>query len=130
MMVWRWTLPLLKYVIPLRVLTRFMWTDSPRYLDVAESSRRLRSIELVWRTGGRLLVSPNCLERSLLLYRVLAGEGINPSLVLGVSREDATVAGHAWVEVQGRTFQDREAHLYQRIATFGSNGIGTETPSF
>lgn len=129
---WRSILPVLKFAVPLRVLTRFMWVAplrSQRSLDSAEAARRLRSIERVWRTGGRVLVSPNCLERSLVLYRILAGEGIDPSLVLGVMRRDGTVAGHAWVEMRGKTFHDNDAHLYERIAAFGANGRERHLPA-
>jgi hypothetical protein len=120
----------LKYVVPLHVLAPLMWVEPAQTsLDHGETACRLRSVERVWRTGGRVLVSPNCLERSLVLYRILAREGIDPRLVLGLSRADGTTAGHAWVELQGRTFQDSEAHLYERMGAFGRKGLRVKGPS-
>jgi hypothetical protein len=75
-----------------------------------------------WRRGGRLLVSPNCLERSLLLYRLLSREGANPTIVFGVDRGTETVAGHAWVEIDGAAVHDTATGDYTRVATFGING--------
>jgi transglutaminase superfamily protein len=124
---WRASLPFLKYVVPVRVLTRFMWSAPPaRRDDSGRADARLRSLSYIWQNGGRLLVSRNCLERSLVLYRLLSQSGSNPSLVVGVSRADTGIAGHVWVETDGRVFFDDMVHRYDRFATFGVNGRPAE----
>jgi len=126
-------LPILKFAIPLHALTRLMWANPSRLVPsagTAEASRRLQTIEHVWRTGGRLLVSPNCLERSLVLYRILSSEGIDPSLVLGLSRAGGHVAGHAWIELaESQMFHDSESHFYTRFAAFGVDGRERQFPA-
>ena len=120
--VWRVALPVLKYLLPIATLTRLMWVK-PRGRE-----GRPDVVLKAWRSGGRLLVSKNCLERSLLLYRLLSREGANPTIVFGVDRGNATVAGHAWVEVDGGVVQDTGTADYTRVAMFGVNGLAG-TPS-
>lgn len=126
-LIWRAALPVLKYALPFSALARLMWSE-PR----GEQDRQPGSPDAVlkaWRSGGRLLVSPNCLERSLLLYRLLSREGANPTIVFGVDRGPETVAGHAWVEIDGAVVQDAGTADYTRVATFGINGQVAGTPS-
>ena len=118
-LVWRVALPVLKYLLPIGTLTRLMWVK-PRAGD-GRPSGQPDAVLNAWRRGGRLLVSPNCLERSLLLYRLLSREGANPTIVFGVDRTE-TVAGHAWVEVDGAVVHDAGTAEYTRVATFGING--------
>ena len=133
LLLWRSVLPILKFAIPLHALTRLMWVPQSRFApsaDTPEASRRLQTIEHVWNTGGRLLVSPNCLERSLVLYRILAGEGIDPSLVVGVSRAGGQNAGHAWIELaKSQMFHDSDSHFYTRLAAFGVDGRERQFPT-
>jgi hypothetical protein len=122
-LVWRVTLPVLKYLLPIGTLTRLMWVK-PR-----DREGRPDVVLNAWRSGGRLLVSPNCLERSLLLYRLLSREGANPTIVFGVDRGTETVAGHAWVEIDGAVVHDAGTADYTRVATFGINGQVAGTSS-
>jgi len=122
-LVWRVALPVLKYLLPIGTLTRLMWVK-PR-----DRKGRPDVVLNAWRTGGRLLVSQNCLERSLLLYRLLSREGANPTIVFGVDRGTETVAGHAWVEIDGAVVHDAGTADYTRVATFGINGQVAGTPS-
>ena len=127
LLLWRASLPVLKYVVPLRLLTRLMWSaPAARRDDSGHAHERLRSLAFIWQNGGRLLVSQNCLERSLVLYRLLSQSGSNPSLVVGVSRADATTAGHVWVETEGRVLFDEMIHRYDRFAIFGVHGRPAE----
>jgi Transglutaminase-like superfamily len=52
--------------------------------------------------------SPTCLERSLVLQRWLASQGVHRDVVIGVARMDANVAAHAWLEGEsgGETFHE------------------------
>ena len=65
--------------------------------------------------GGRLLVSRNCLDRSLTLYRVLSRADARPTLVLGARRGETSVAGHAWIEIDGESPFDSEIHGYTPV---------------
>lgn len=38
-----------------------------------------------------------CLQRSLIVYRLLNGYGMPSSLFIGANRQDATADGHVWV---------------------------------
>jgi len=125
--VWRVTLPVLKYLLPFPTLARLMWSEPRRQED--HQSGRPDVILKAWRSGGRLLVSKNCLERSLLLYRLLSREGANPTIVFGVDRGTETVNGHAWIEVDGGVVHDPATADYTRVATFGVNGQLAGTPS-
>lgn len=119
MLFWRLALPVLKYIVPMRTLARLMWAAPRRSGE--DRDRRVQEVIEVWRTGGRLLVSRNCLERSLLLYRLLSREGARPSLVFGVDRRDGSIAGHAWVELHDEVVHESSA-AYDRVAIFGANG--------
>jgi transglutaminase superfamily protein len=123
LLTWRAVLPVLKYIVPVRTLAKLMWAAPS---DGRDRARRLTALRYVFRTGGRLLVSPNCLERSLVLYRLLSRGGAEPTLVFGVSRTDQVVAGHAWIELEGRVFPSAEDQPYERLATFGAHGQTVE----
>ena len=47
-------------------------------------------------------MSRNCLQRSLVTYRLLARAGADVSAVLGIRREGLALAGHAWIQLDGR----------------------------
>jgi hypothetical protein len=126
---WRLTLPILKFLVPMRLLARIMWLQPSPLVEPGTADTRLRSLLYVWQHGGRLLISPNCLEKSLVLYRLLSRQGLDPSLVFGVTRSEAGVAGHAWIETDGRVFHDDKVHLYDRAAIFGAHGQPAEIRS-
>jgi hypothetical protein len=90
----------------------------------AEVQRRA-AIDTVHRlvaTGGRMLVSPNCLERSLVLCRLLSRAGARVLLVLGVRREGSALAAHAWLEVDGRSLDDSSNRGYTPFVAFRTPG--------
>lgn len=119
---WRLTLPVLKRVVPLPVLVRRMSRGARPGLAQAQAARRLEAIHLLVSEGGRLVVSGNCLERSLVLYQFLGEAGARPTLVMGVAPGASTVAGHAWVEVGGVPLQDATTGQYAPIVTFDPGG--------
>jgi len=122
---WRLCLPVLKRTLSVAVLARLMWSDAAAPNRPAPRIAHVRRIMLI---GGRVLVSRNCLERSLVLYRLLSREGAKPSLVLGTTLENRTVIGHAWVEVNGVRIGDLEGRVYDRVVIFGPHGR-TSAPS-
>jgi hypothetical protein len=123
---WRTLLPILKFIVPVRLLAQFMWSPASEPVSREGADARLQSLLHIWQHGGRLLVSSNCLERSLVLYRLLSQYGSNPRLILGVNRADGRIAGHAWIEKDGRAFLDDTEHSYERLAIFGVNGRPAE----
>src|SRR4051812_5441367 len=123
LLLWRASLPVLKYVVPIRVLARWMWAAPSRSNPLRNQTAQARRDALlyVWQNGGRLFVSANCLEKSLVLYRLLSREGADPNLVFGVNRHEDGVAGHAWIETKGRVFPVGDGKVYERLAMFGVN---------
>jgi hypothetical protein len=69
----------------------------------------------------------NCLERSLLTYRFLAREGLDPRLVLGARKAEGRFRGHAWVSIDGRPIMDGDEAIEQftPFAEFGAGGTLT-----
>jgi hypothetical protein len=56
----------------------------------------------VWR-GLRIgPVRPRCLQRSLVLYRLLREQGDDAELIIGLERGATSSDAHAWVELHGR----------------------------
>ena len=113
------TLPLLKRMLPLPRLVRFMWL--PARASERRPERELRAAHLVRRlcrtSGG------NCLERSLILYRYLARANADPRLVVGMGKPDEFL-GHVWVTVDGRPLLDSPETLqgYTEVVSFGAGG--------
>ena len=55
---------------------------------------------------------PQCLVRSVALWRMLADRGISGALVrVGVRRKNGEFSAHAWVELAGETLGDADDHV-------------------
>lgn len=66
----------------------------------------------VARAAGHGIIRPRCLVRATALQQLLERRGIAGSrLCVGVRREGAALAAHAWVELDGRVLCDREEHV-------------------
>src|SRR5262245_1185686 len=122
-------LGLLKHLVPVKWLVRWAWC-SPAGPRDREAERRLTAciIRLSQLIGRR---DRDCLQRSLLLYRVLSGAGADPTLVMGFGRTDDRILGHAWVVVDGQAVIEPEADLRRFSVTlqFGSEGTLLPTRS-
>jgi Transglutaminase-like superfamily len=59
----------------------------------------------------------NCLKKSLVLWILLRDRGIISEVRIGVQRESATFAAHAWVEYQGMVLNDSD-DVHQRFQAF------------
>lgn len=55
------------------------------------------------------LYAITCLRRSLVLQRLLAGQGIAAELRFGVRPEGGTIQAHAWLEREGKPVSEPEA---------------------
>jgi hypothetical protein len=98
---WRIALPVLKHVLTVATLARLMWWRPEAPADNRLRAQHVALVKELMANGGRLLVSTNCLERSLVLYRLLSRADAGPTLVLGLRKNGRPVAGHAWIEVDG-----------------------------
>jgi hypothetical protein len=120
MIVWRLSVPILKRCFSIAVLARFMWAPPPVHGAMREKKvERIRQFSI---TGGRLLVSSNCLNRSLTLYRLLSQAGASPTLLLGARRNGDSTDGHAWIELEGEAFPVPDGGAYLPVVTFGAGG--------
>jgi hypothetical protein len=127
MLAWSTVLPMLKHLVPLHILTRLMWpkrravTRAHRAAAVTFLARRIFRMRPFLRRN-------NCLERSLLTYRFLASEGLDPRLVLGARKADGRIRGHSWVLIDGRPVMDGDEAIdrFAPVAEFGANGARIE----
>ena len=71
----------------------------------------------------------DCLQRSLLLYRLLSAAGANPELVVGFGKQDGKIIGHAWVLVDDVSLVEPEPDLvrFSPVLRFGARGVLQET---
>jgi hypothetical protein len=117
-MTWACALPLLKRVMPIRSLVRLVWRngrlDRNRERDERVIVFARWACRLVrWREGG------NCLERALIAYRFLLEGHAEPTLVIGVGRNDAAgVIGHAWVVLNGTPAGETATSISQYVPAF------------
>lgn len=121
---WRALLPVLKRAVSLRTLIRWMWPGGVSQIQPADTRARARldTVRYFIAHGGRLVISENCLERSVLLYRFLAEVNLDPRLVMGVRREDGNTDGHVWIEIDGEPLVDLTTSRYAPVLVFGAGG--------
>jgi hypothetical protein len=119
---------LLKHLVPLRLLARWVWCRPAGWRD-RDVERRLqrRVIRL-----GQLVGLPDrdCLQRSLVLYRALSRAGADPMLVIGFDRMNGRIFGHAWVVVDGQAVIESETDLlrFSPVVAFGRQGVLVSPP--
>ena len=114
-------LSLFKHLVPLRWLARWAWCTPVGQRDrTAERGLAASVLRLSQLTG---LPDRDCLQRSLLLYRVLSRAGAAPLLIIGFGRINGAVRGHAWVVVDNQPVL-KEAELLQFSPAFGFGAGG------
>lgn len=117
-----------------------------RIADVQELLEAADAV-LLARLLGKLVFRTRCLKRTLVLWRLLRAYGHDAVAIIGLDREEsgagrvARLAGHAWLEVEGRRIRDpvftpprefvpflaigdRTEALTDPSPTIPSNGIG------
>jgi transglutaminase superfamily protein len=115
-------LGLLKHLVPLTWLARWAWCPPVGPRDHAAERRLIARVLRLSRLTG--LFDRDCLQRSLLLYRVLSRSGAAPMLLIGFRRTDRQILGHAWVVIDGQPVIEH-ASLLQFSAAFGFGVQGT-----
>lgn len=124
---WSFVLPFVKRVLPLPALVRLM----ERY-ERNEVRDEIRGEQLVRLVSGVLRFrsgDPNCLERSLILYRYLPLAGLDSELVIGFKEGvggDHAPIGHAWILVDGEPFEEpaRALEDYGALIRFAQQRAG------
>jgi len=113
--------------VRLRVRRRERFLDllevEPRKPHCAMTDRRMAQI--VHHVTDALPWKVNCLERSLVLARVLRRCGKSPALRLGVRQTEDSYLFHAWLEVDGLVVNDTVD-----IATIYAPFAGTAVPDW
>jgi hypothetical protein len=85
-------------------------SDIP-FETAAKITRAVRSVEL------HGLGTPNCLERSMVLWWLLRRAGIAGELHIGGRKSGPRFEAHAWVELEGKVLND-SADVHTHYARF------------
>lgn len=120
---WSLALPVLKRLLPLPALARLMWRD-PVQARRPDRDVRIATLTRLVPRLPTLGLRDNCLERSLVAYRLLSAAGAGPRLVVAVGRDGGALQGHVWVTVDGRPVHEGERSLAGFVPTvvFGPAG--------
>jgi hypothetical protein len=110
-----------RFAAPARV---FAWANRPpRHIN------RFAVDEVDWiawaveRVAARPWMKTPALPRALAVHGMLRRRGIVSRLCLGVARQGAQLASHAWVEVgEGTVVGGADAGSFTRLAAFGGGG--------
>jgi hypothetical protein len=123
------TLATLKHLVPLNWLVRWAWRPPAGPRDRDAERRLAASVLRLSQLMG--WADRDCLQRSLLLYRVLSQVGADPTLVVAFQRTNGRIRGHAWVSVDGHTVVEPEAQLleFSPALRFGLRGELLPDPS-
>jgi len=115
-------LGLLKHLVPLRWLAKWTWCEKAGPRDRLAERRLAANVLLL----SKLLriADRDCLQRSLLLYRLLSAAGADPELVVGFREQDGKIIGHAWVLVDDMSLVEPESDLvrFSPVLRFGARG--------
>lgn len=124
--IWAWAaaLRVLKRIVPLETLVRLMHRTP---IASRRGSTTEESIESYINMTGRFPFRPpsNCLERSLIAYRMLCEAAADPELVVGLRHAaDGRLHGHVWITVGGRPLGERPESIatYTPLVQFDAQG--------
>ena len=81
---------------------QFIKTDSVKGHVSIDRSRLLRMFEAVRLASRAHFFKAECLPRSIVLSKMLRARGYQASTIIGIAKEDHSLASHAWVEVNGQ----------------------------
>ena len=102
-----WMLPLTRLALVLlgfrrwqTFLTRLV-PHSPQPVPADAAARGAMAARMVRAAAREGLGHPNCLSRSLVLWWLLARQGLPAELRIGTRKKDDALEAHAWVELDG-----------------------------
>ncbi len=121
----------LSLLVRLLSLPRVMCLMTPRRARVAASTNReelqarlAETLDVLLRTDFWVF-TPTCWKRAPVLYRYLLLSGIKTRVVFGMRQEgDGILAGHAWLEADGRPVLENEVPSYAVTFVFPSRADG------
>jgi len=70
-------------------------------------------IRRIWRS------SRPCLRRTLILHRWCCHYGILSKVIIGVHKKDSNLKSHAWLEIDGQPFMEKQERLSIYTPIFG-----------
>jgi hypothetical protein len=98
------------------LLERFLVV--PHALKASDAQERVAlTARMVRAAGYHGIGDPSCLKVSLVLWWLLARQGIASELRVGVRKDGGKFEAHAWVECGGVTLNEPEAK-HQQFAAF------------
>jgi hypothetical protein len=101
----------------LAAVQRWVAGFRPRSTPIPSPENVRRIASLVGATARHLPFPSTCLTRSIALVLMLKKQGIESQLRIGVRKEGAALAAHAWVEFAGVPVNDT-LDVAQRFAMF------------
>jgi len=121
---WALVLPVLKRLIPLNQLTKFMWSlPKTKFRDPIQEKKIATIIR--WLYIFAFSKEKSCLQRSLILYRFLSLHHADPQMITGMRRGSGKDwKGHAWVVVDGKDFAELNPDVgdFKPLLSFGVHG--------
>lgn len=124
---------MLSLLVRLLSLPRVMRLMTPRRKGVTASKNReelqarlAETLDVLLRTNFWVF-TPTCWKRAPVLYRYLLLNGIKTRVVFGMRKEGGGVlAGHAWLEADGRPVLEDEAPSYAVTFVFPAPADGAQ----
>lgn len=95
----------------MRVMTPLRRPPAAPENSEAVQERVAETLDALLRTDFWVF-TPTCWKRAPVLYRYLLLEGIRARVVFGMRKEGGGVAGHAWLERDGRPVLEKSAPAY------------------
>lgn len=62
---------------------------------------------------------PSCLDKSLVLYRLLRSSGVDAEFAIGTLKKNGALEAHAWVEYQGAIILGQTSDHYAPLCSSG-----------
>ena len=77
-----------------------------------------RAASLVEVASRYHMLKPTCLQKALVLYRLLRRKGVEVELIIGVTKAKGALEAHAWLEYHGRVILGGQVERYAPLHWF------------
>ncbi len=103
------------------MLAKQLPEDSRTSIPESGQLRHAQSVaRMVFIAANHGLFRTNCLKISLATWWLLERAGISTKLVIGVNKNEELFNAHAWVEYQGKAF-DQNTDIREQFSAFDSH---------